>query len=61
MQKPDQVLCAVYAKYWGEKTAGLADFTVPSNCSGLNLPRAGSLEVYKGPASQGCRVRLCFV
>lgn len=44
------------AKFWGVDSAKLEDFTVPSNCSGLNLPKAGSLTVYKGSAKQGCRV-----
>ncbi len=46
------------AKYWGVVSAKLADFTVPTNCSGLNLPRAGSLEIFRGPAPLGCKVRL---
>ena len=51
-----QWLCAVAAKYWGRDSAKLEDFTVPSNCSGLNLPKAGSLNIYSGPSEQGCKV-----
>lgn len=55
------MLAAVHAQWFGRADAPASSLRVDA-CSNLTLAgRDGrSLQVYTGPASQGCRVTLCL-